>query len=344
MTELSLRSYIVTRVLLTIPMVMLLLTIVFFILRVVPGDPALLHFEKNVDPDVLMVFKERLGLARDGVDIPIWEQYFSYLGGLLTGDFGLSMHDFSPVSEHIAGRFPATLELTIYSMLFAVLLGVALGVKASKNYDTTTDHGIRLFGIITYAIPVFFLGMILQFVFGIWLRILPVNGRFDPHYATPTNITGMYTIDSLLTGNISAFFVSASYMILPAATLGTILCGVFVRLTRTNMLETLRMDFVVAAEARGLSESAVVYGYALKNAFLPIMTMIGLQFATLLAGAVLTETTFNWLGLGTYLIDRINYRDYTGIQGTVVFFGILVSLVTLVMDILYAYLDPRIRL
>ena len=320
-------------------MIMFLLTIVFLILRVIPGDPALLHFEKNVDPVVLEAFRERLGL-----NVPIWEQYFNYLGGLLVGDFGLSMHDYSPISEHIAGRFPATLELTMYSMVFAVLLGVALGVKASKNYDKPADHGIRLFGIITYAIPVFFLGMILQYIFGIWLGILPVNGRFDPHYTTPTNITGMYTIDSILTLNPTAFFVSVSYIILPSITLGIILCGIFVRLTRTNMLETLRMDFVVAAEARGLSDKVVTYGYALRNAFLPIMTMIGLQFATLLAGAVLTETTFNWLGLGTYLIDRINHRDYTGIQGVVVFFGILVSLVTLLMDILYAYLDPRIRL
>ncbi|MCK5150286.1 MAG: ABC transporter permease [Candidatus Thorarchaeota archaeon] len=322
----------------TIPMVIFLLTIVFIILRIVPGDPALLHFEKNVDPAVLDSFRARLGL-----DVPIWEQYTNYLGGLLAGDFGTSMADFSPISTHIAARFPATLELTLYSMVFAVLLGVALGVKSAKNYDKPSDHGIRLFGIITYAIPVFFLGMILQYILAIELGIFPVNGRFDPHYTTPTRITGMYTIDAILTGNAVAFFVAASYIILPSITLGTVLCGIFIRLTRTNMLETLRQDFVVAAEARGLSESMVTYGYALRNAFLPIMTMIGLQFATLLAGAVLTETTFNWLGLGTYLIDRINHRDYTGIQGTVVFFGILVSVVTLVMDILYAYLDPRIR-
>lgn len=323
----------------TIPMVMFLLTIVFMILRVLPGDPALLHFEKNVDPATLAAFRARLGL-----DVPIWEQYFNYLGGLLVGDFGRSMHDFSPVSRHLIDRFPATLELTVYSMLFAVLLGVFLGVKSSKKYDQAADHGIRLFGIITYAIPVFFLGMILQFVFGIWLGVLPVNGRWNPRYPLPTHVTGMYTIDAILTLNPSAFLMAASYILLPSLTLGIILCGIFVRLTRTNMLETLRMDFVVAAEARGLSDSLVTYGYALRNAFLPIMTMIGLQFATLLAGAVLTETTFNWLGLGTYLVDRINHRDYTGIQGTVVFFGILVSLVTLVMDLLYAYLDPRIRL
>jgi peptide/nickel transport system permease protein len=154
----------------------------------------------------------------------------------------------------------------------------------------------------------------------------------------------MYTIDSILTGNITALVVSLRYLILPTITLGTILCGIFIRLTRTNMLETLRQDFVVAAEARGLSSGKVQYTYALKNAFLPILTMIGLQFAALLAGAVLTETTFSWPGLGTYLVQRIAHRDYTAIQGVVVFFGILVAMVTLVLDILYAYLDPRIRL
>ncbi len=335
----SLKSYVVTRVLMTIPMIMLLLTFVFIIVRILPGDPALLHFERHVDPETLEAFRQTLGL-----DVPILQQYFNYLAGLPLGDFGLSMQDFTPISEHIVVRFPATLELTIYSMIYAVLLGVALGVKSAKNYDKAQDHGIRMFGIVTYAIPVFFLGMILQIIFSIWLHILPTGTRFDPHYATPITITGMYTIDSLLTGNITGFIVSLRYLILPTITLGTILCGIFIRLTRTNMLETLRQDFVVAAEARGLSSGKITYTYALKNAFLPILTMIGLQFAALLAGAVLTETTFSWPGLGTYLVQRIAHRDYTAIQGVVVFFGILVSIVTLVLDILYAYLDPRIRL
>jgi len=323
----------------TIPMIMLLLTFVFIIVRILPGDPALLHFERNVSPETLEEFRRVLGL-----DVPILQQYFNYLAGLPFGDFGLSMQDFTPISGHIAIRFPATLELTLYSMLFAVLLGVALGVKSAKNYDTAQDHGIRMFGIVTYAIPVFFLGMVLQIVFSIFLKIFPTGTRFDPHYTPPPTITGMYTIDSLLTGNIWGFIVSMRYLILPTITLGTILCGIFIRLTRTNMLETLRQDFVVAAEARGLSASKITYTYALKNAFLPILTMIGLQFAALLAGAVLTETTFSWPGLGTYLVQRIAHRDYTAIQGVVVFFGILVSIVTLVLDILYAYLDPRIRL
>lgn len=335
----SLKSYIVSRVLMTIPMIMLLLTFVFVIVRILPGDPALLHFERNVDPETLAEFREVLGL-----DVPLLQQYFEYLGGLPFGDFGLSMQDFTPISEHIAIRFPATLELTIYSMLFAVLLGVALGVRSAKRYDSVQDHGIRMFGIVTYAIPVFFLGMVLQIIFAVYLGWLPSGTRFSPRFDEPATITGMYTIDALLTGNLTAFIVALRYLILPTISLGTILCGIFIRLTRTNMLETIRQDFVVAAEARGLSASKITYTYALKNAFLPILTMIGLQFAALLAGAVLTETTFSWPGLGTYLVQRIAHRDYTAIQGVVVFFGILVSIVTLFLDILYAYLDPRIRL
>ncbi len=323
----------------TIPMILLLLTLVFFVIRIMPGDPALLHFERRVDPAALAEFRRRLGL-----DLPIHIQYLSYLGGLLVGNFGLSMQDYSPISSHLYARFPATLELTIYSMLFAVLLGILLGVTSSKKYDSPTDHTIRLFGIVTYAIPVFFLGMVLQLVFAVWLHVLPSGTRFDPHYIAPPRITGLYTIDSLLTGNLWAFMVSIRYLILPSITLGLVLCGIFIRLTRTNMLETLRKDFIVAAEARGLSDTKITYGYALRNAFLPIMTMIGLQFAALLAGAILTETTFSWPGLGTYLVDRIAHRDYTAIQGTVVFFGILVAAVTLIVDILYAILDPRIRL
>jgi peptide/nickel transport system permease protein len=323
----------------TIPMILLLLTIVFMIVRILPGDPAALHFERNVTPEALEAFRERLGM-----NVPLLQQYFNYLIALPQGDLGLSMQDFSPISFHIAQRFPATLELTIYAMLFAVLFGVALGVKASKNYDTIKDYTIRTFGIVTYAIPVFFLGMVLQFIFSIYLGWLPTGTRFSPRLTTPTRITGLYTIDSILTGNLQGLVISFAYLLLPALSLGMVLCGIFIRLTRTNMLETLRMDFVVAAQARGLSDRAVTYSYALKNAFLPVMTMIGLQFAALLAGAILTETTFSWPGLGTYLVQRIAHRDYTAIQGTVVFFGILVSLVTLFVDILYAYLDPRIRL
>jgi peptide/nickel transport system permease protein len=319
---------------------------VFLIIRVLPGDPVLLHFEKMENPQAMAEMRIRLGL-----DKPLWIQYFDYVGGIFRGDLGKSMQDYSPVAQQIFSAFPATLELAIFSMLIAVSIGIFLGVEASKAYNKPQDHAIRVFGIVTYAIPVFFLGMILQMVFGVGLHLLPVGGRIYPtmeplglnvgnfHFST-----GLYSVDSLLEGSIYKFVETFRYLLLPSLTLGLVLSGVFIRLTRSNMFETLRLDFVTAARARGLKESTVTYGYALRNAFLPVLTMMGLEFAMLLAGAVLTETTFSWPGLGRYIVDRINFRDYTAIQGAVVVFGIFVSIVSLAVDLLYAYLDPRIRL
>ena len=343
----TLRTYIISRILLTIPMIFILLTTVFIIMRVLPGDPVLLHFEKSENLAAMAAMRIALGL-----DQPIWIQYVNYIFGIFRGDLGKSMQDFSPVNQQIFSAFPATLELAIYSMIIAVVVGVFLGVQSSKSYNKPKDHVIRVFGIVTYAIPVFFLGMLFQLVFGVGLHWLPVGGRFDLSFAPPAGLnigglhlgTGLYTIDSLLEGNMFKFVTSFKYLLLPSLTLGLVLCGVFIRLTRSNMFDTLRLDFVTAAKARGLKDSTVTYGYALRNAFLPILTMVGLQFALLLGGAVLTETTFSWPGLGSYLVARINFRDYTAIQGTVVVFGLLVSIVSLAVDLLYAYLDPRIRL
>ena len=409
----GLRSYIVARILLTIPMIMLLLSIVFLIIRVMPGDPVLLHFEKKASEEAMEAMRQRLGL-----DKPIHIQYFEYLGGLLHGDLGKSMQDFSSVSDQIFSAFPATLELAIFSMLIAVAIGILLGVRASQSYNSLQDHSIRAFGIAVYAIPIFFLGMIFQLIFAIDFHWLPANGRFPPFLTEPSGLvlylskpaggfvqvflwafpagfvswaicfvalkrkrikfwpkgffvsllvllagwivyaylawhfmsvgvlnvsTGLFAIDSLIEGSPLKFVESLRYLFLPSLTLGLVLSGVFIRLTRSNMLETLRLDFVTAAKARGLKETAVVYGYALRNAFLPILTMMGLQFATLLGGAILTETTFSWPGLGRYLVDRINFRDYTAIQGAVVYFALIVAVVNLIVDVLYAYLDPRIR-
>ncbi len=410
----GLRTYIITRILLTLPMIMLLLSIVFLIIRVMPGDPVLLHFEKKASEEAMAEMRRILGL-----DKPLYIQYFEYLVGLLRGDLGKSMQDFSPISDQIFSAFPATLELAISSTLVAVIVGVLLGVKASQSYNSLWDHSIRTLGIAVYATPIFFLGMVLQLVFAINLRMLPANGRFPPFLLEPNGLTlqlgiqtsdlvpivlwfvpvgfaslaicitvlkrkrlrfwpngliavlstllvgwvicmylawyfpsartlhiktGLYTVDSLMEGSPLKFVESIRYLFLPSITLGLVLSGVFTRLTRSNMLETLRLDFVTAARARGLKEGAVIYGYALRNAFLPILTMMGLQFATLLGGAILTETTFSWPGLGRYLVDRINFRDYTAIQGAVVYFAVIVAAVNLIIDLLYAFLDPRIRL
>jgi peptide/nickel transport system permease protein len=346
-------------------MILILLTMVFLLIRVLPGDPVMLHFEKNVNPVAVEQMRHQLGL-----DKPLWQQYFDYLLGIFRGDLGLSMQDYSSVGQQIFSAFPATLELAIYSMIIAASLGIVLGVQASKAYNRPQDHVIRIFGIVTYAIPVFFLGMVLQLTLGIGLHWLPVGQRFNPTIGIPqspwyvdlntpfstalipslfkiTSVhlsTGLYTFDSLLEGNIFKFVESLRYLCLPSLTLGLVLSGVFIRLTRSNMFETLRLDFVTAARARGLRETRVTYGYALRNAFLPVLTMVGLQFAALLGGAVLTETTFSWPGLGRYIVDRINFRDYTAIQGAVIVFGLFVSIVSLAVDLLYAYLDPRIRL
>jgi len=410
---LGLRSYIIARVLLTIPMILLLLSIVFIVIRVMPGDPVALHFERRGSEEAMEEMRRSLGL-----DKPLYIQYFEYLGGLFRGDFGKSMQDYSPVGEQIFSAFPATLELAFFSVLIAIVVGILLGVRASRLYNSLQDHSIRAFGIIAYAIPVFFLGMILQLIFAVELGWFPTGLRTRPTmepygltlylsepagglgtvllWSFPVGLvcwalcfvllkrkrvtlwprgfllsllvffaglilwtlatwyfmsagalyvsTGLFTIDSLLEGNVVKFVEALKGLCLPSLTLGIVLSGVFIRLTRSNMLETLRVDYVTAARARGLKERAVVYGYALRNAFLPILTMMGLQFATLLGGAVLTETTFSWPGLGRYLVARINYRDYTAIQGAVVYFGIIVALVNLVVDIFYAYLDPRIRL
>jgi len=344
----GLRSYIITRILLTIPTLLLLLSMVFLIMRVLPGDPVALHFEKKATPEQMESMRRALGL-----DKPLWAQYIEYLGGIVdVGYFqeqgypnlGKSMQTFEDVGGQIFSAFPATLELAIYSMIIASVMGILLGVVSSKSYNSILDHLIRGFGTVTYAVPIFFLGIVFQLIFGVYLRWLPTGLRINPAVDPPATITGLYTIDSLLQGNLFKFFESLKALLLPSLTLGIILSGMFVRMTRTNMLETLRLDFVTAAKARGLKESTVTYGYALRNAFLPILTMMGLQFAILLGGAILTETTFSWPGLGRYIVDRINFRDYTAIQGAVVMFGLFVTLVSLVVDILYAYLDPRIRL
>jgi peptide/nickel transport system permease protein len=345
----GLRTYIITRIILTIPTLLLLLTAVFLIMRVLPGDPVALHFEKKATPEAMEELRHNLGL-----DKPLWQQYFDYVWGVFDVGY-LIQHGYpnlgksmqvttEDVGQQIFSAFPATLELAIYAIIIAVIIGVLLGVASSKKYNTVPDHVIRGYGIITYAIPIFFLGIIFQLIFGVYLHWLPTGLRIAPTVEPPATITGLYTIDSLLEGNLYKFTESVKALLLPSFTLGIILSGVFVRLTRTNMLETLRLEFVTAARARGLKESTVTYSYALRNAFLPILTMMGLQFALLLGGAILTETTFSWPGLGRYIVTRINFRDYTAIQGAVVMFGLFVTLVSLVVDLLYAYLDPRIRL
>jgi peptide/nickel transport system permease protein len=340
----SLKSYIITRALLTIPTVLLLVTIVFLIVRVLPGDPALLHFGKQINPAALAEVRHALGL-----DVPIYTQYYNYIVGLFQGNLGVAFSNELPVAPQILSAFPATLELTLGSMLVAILVGVVLGVRSSRKYGSAEDTVIRTFGVVIYSIPVFFLGLILIAVFAIGFHILPSGGRIEglvPPGGTLFGVhvqTGLYTVDSLLAGNLGGFVDAVRHLVLPCTALGLYISAVFLRITRSNMLDTLGQEYVTAAKARGLKERTVLYSYGLRNGLLPVLTIMGLEFAGLMGGAILTETTFAWNGVGTYIVGAITARDYIAIQGAVVFFGILVALVSLVVDIMYAYLDPRIR-
>jgi peptide/nickel transport system permease protein len=342
---LSLKSYVITRALLTIPMILLLVSIVFLIVRVLPGDPALLHFGKTIAPGALEQVKRALGL-----DAPLYVQYYRYIVGLFQGNLGIAFSNEQPVAPQILSAFPATLELTICSMFVAIVIGLVLGVRSSRKYGSKEDTTIRTFGVVTYAVPVFFLGLILQSVFAIGLHVLPATGRISagdvPTGGSVFGVhvqTGLYTVDALLAGNLPQLFDAVRHLILPSLALGIYISAVFIRITRSNMLEVLGQEYVTSAKARGLKDGTILYGYGLRNAFLPVLTVMGLEFAGLLAGAILTETTFAWGGIGTYIFGAITSLDYTAIQGAVVFFGIFVALVSLAVDILYAYLDPRIK-
>ncbi|MGH9229619.1 MAG: ABC transporter permease [Acidimicrobiales bacterium] len=335
----SLRTYALTRLGLALPMVLLLLTLVFVLMRVAPGDPISAALGGRLPQEEL---EQRRAAA--GYERPLVVQYFDYLGDVATGDFGTTVSDNRPVTGLIAQNGAATLELTLAAMALAVTVGVVVGLMSGRYRDTPVDLGGRLFGIVIYAAPIFFLGFLAQLVFGKWLGVLPTSGRASPvvtfELDTPTNL---FVVDSVLSGNWSALTDVLRHLILPAATLGLVIGGVFIRLVRVNVLQTLQGDYVEAARARGLPEHRVVFGHAFKNALVPVVTVMGLQFALLLSGAVLTEQTFNWPGLGAELIRYLDNRDYIAVQGIITFVALVVVSISVIIDFVNAWVDPRVR-
>jgi peptide/nickel transport system permease protein len=331
--------YIIIRLLLTIPMVFILLTIVFFVLRIMPGDPVSAVLGGHAPDHVIEQKKEELGLNR-----PIIIQYVSYLWQICRLDLGKSMVFNQPVLQPIKEKLPATLELSFFGMIVTIIFGVLLGAYAAEKRRTTRDYSIRLYGIVSYCVPVFWSGLMCQLIFGVWLNLFPISGRTGPRvFASTFEKTGFYVLDTLLIKDFAAFTDVLLHLILPSFVLGVYLSGVFVRLTRANMLDVLKADYIIAARARGIPNKKVVYKHALKNALVPIITMLGLQVALLLAGAVLTENTFNWPGMGRLLLERIYLRDYPVIQGVIIMFALGVALASLIVDVLYALIDPRVR-
>jgi len=335
----SLKTYLLTRLALVVPMVLILLTFVFLLMRVAPGDPISAALGGHVPQSVIDEITKKLGF-----DEPLWKQYLQYLGNIFRGDFGTTITDQRPVSDIILVNGAATLELTFFAMIVAVVVGVLVGLVAGRFRDTPLDVGGRAFGIIIYAMPVFFIGLMAQLFFGSYLGWLPTSGRASPiTQATLQTHTNLFIIDSIYDRNWAALKDVVLHLILPAVTLGLVTAGVFIRLIRVNVIRTLKDDYIEAARARGIKEHDVVYRHAFKNALVPVITVIGLTLAGLLGGAVLTETTFNWPGIGHELVLYLENRDYAAVQGIIIVFGLVVVFVSLVIDFINAFIDPRIR-
>jgi len=333
----SLARYFMARLALVVPMLLILLTATFLLLRVAPGDPVTATLGDRVSEARADAIRRSLGLNR-----PLWRQYVDYLGRVVHGDFGRAITTNRPIRSTIAERFPATLELTLAALIVAVIVGVGIGALSARYRDTTLDIGGRIFGILLYAAPIFWLGIMLQLLFAVKLGWFPTGGRIAP-FTDPRSITGLYTVDALLTRNWGSLTSSVRYLTLPALTLGLAIGGIFIRLVRVNMIQTLKADYVEAARARGVPERLVLFRHAFRNALVPVVTIVGLQFALLLSGAVLTETTFTWPGIGLSLFQFLQDRDYIGVQGLVTFYAVFVVVVSLLIDLASAWVDPRIR-
>ncbi|WP_008310703.1 ABC transporter permease [Leptolyngbya sp. PCC 6406] len=335
----ALRYYILTRLMLAPLMLWTITTVVFLLMRATPGDPVDALLGPRAPEEAKVALRGQLGL-----DAPLIVQYVRYLGQLLSFDLGTSLASQGQTVWQIIGRhFPATVELTVGGMLVAAGVGLTVGAIAASRPNSALDAGGRLFGIITYAVPMYWFGMLLQLLFAVRLGWFPIGTRFPLRVTPPVGPTGLYLVDSLLTGRLDLLATTLYHLALPSLTLGILISGVFERIVRVNLKQTLRADYVEAARARGVPEVRIVLAHALKNALIPVVTVLGLTFASLLGGAVLTEVTFSWPGLANRLYEAISQRDYPVVQGLMVFFGVIVATISIAIDILNAYIDPRIR-
>ncbi|CAN5374195.1 ABC transporter permease [soil metagenome] len=336
----TLVRYIVVRFLLIIPTVFILVTMVFLLMRTI-GDPITASLGGKLNPDELAA-----RIHEAGYDRPVIVQYLEYIGQVFTGNFGTTLSDKRPVAQLLLTYGGATLELTFYALIVAFIVGIPLGMLAAYLRDKWPDAILRVFAILCYATPVFFAGLLLKLVFSVWLKVLPVAGRASTRteldMSRLENKTGIYLIDAFRLGPAAISDV-LSHAVLPGVALGLLTAGIFLRLVRTNVIGTLSMDYVDAARSRGVSEFRLVRTHAYRPALIPIITVIGLQIAVLLGGAVLTETTFEWKGLGFKLAEYLSARDFVAVQGIVALLAVIVALTNFVVDILAAIIDPRVR-
>ena len=331
--------YILKRLIQLIPILIGVSLITFTMARLLPGNPAVLAAGPLGNEQQIAEIEHEMGLDR-----PLWEQYGRYVRDILRGDFGTSWRTGLPVTSELFRRFPATFELITFSMLVAVLIGIPLGAFAAVKQGSGLDHLVRIVSVGGVSVPVFWSGLMLMFVFYFLLRWAPAPiGRIGFGIRPPTHITGMYIVDSILTLNGAALASSLRQMALPMMTLVFAMVSPIVRITRTTMLEVAREDYVRTAKASGLRRRTVIFKDTLRNALLPVITTIGLQYGYSLGGEVLVEQIFSWPGMGRYSIDAIFNVDYAPVQAFVMFVAIVYITINLIVDITYALLDPRIR-
>jgi peptide/nickel transport system permease protein len=311
--------------------------VVFFMVRAIPGDPAQIMLGQQATQEQVQQIRENMGL-----DKPIFVQYGLFLKDALRGDLGDSIVTGRPVTTELLTRLPATFELVAFAMLIAILVGVPVGVISAVRQYSLLDKTTSVLALTGISMPIFWLAMVLVVIFGVNLELLPFPGRLDPTTGI-TAITGLVLVDSLLTLNFAGFWDGLLHLIMPALALATIPMAVIMRMTRSSMLEVMNEDYVRTARAKGVVPWRVVFKHALRNAMLPTITVIGLQVGLLMGGAIITETIFSWPGIGLYVYQSISARDYASIQGVVLYAALLFVLINLVVDILYAVLDPRVR-
>jgi dipeptide transport system permease protein len=312
--------------------------IAFSFIRLLPGDPvALLSGERVMAPERHAEMMQRLGFDR-----PLVVQYFDYIGGVLTGDFGTSIVTKKPILDQFFALFPATLELSLCAIIIAVVIGIPAGIIAATKRGSFFDQSVMGVALVGYSMPIFWWGLLLIILFAGILQWTPVSGRISLMYFFPP-VTGFMLIDSLLSGQSGAFKSALSHLILPSIVLSTIPLAVIARQTRSAMLEVLGEDYVRTARAKGLSTFRVIGIHSLRNAMIPVITTIGLQVGVLMAGAILTETIFSWPGIGKWMVDSVSRRDYAVIQGGLLLIAAIIMVVNLVVDLLYGLINPRIR-
>jgi peptide/nickel transport system permease protein len=329
--------YTLRRILALVPVLIGVSVIVFLFLHLIPGDPAAAMLGEHATPDALQNLRKAYGL-----DEPWPNQYLLFVNHIVHGDLGRSIRSNNPVLTELGQRFPATAELTLVAMLFAVVIGLPAGIISAWRRGSIFDNASVLIALTGVSMPIFWLGLMLAWFFGVQLKILPFSARLDTGVSF-TPITNFLLLDAILKGNVNVLGQTIKHLLLPSLALSTVPMAIVARMTRGAMIEVLHQDYVRTARAKGLRDRIVVVSHAFRNALLPVVTIVGLQVGTLLSGAILTETIFSWPGIGRWVYESIQFRDYPVVQSMTLVIAVIFVLANLLVDLSYAWLDPRVR-